>query len=86
MGARIYESMTKVQTATGWTVRVWREEEDFASCFGARNDIVATVRDNDASPESIRAALEGMERGSDISAIEVLDRYGNGGIVYPDWP
>jgi len=86
MGERIYESISEELTETGWRVRVWRQEQSFNDCFGSRSDIIEVIRGNCENPEAIRAALEAMERASDISAIEIKDRRGNGGVIYPSWP
>lgn len=86
MSERIYESISEELTETGWRVRVWRQEASFADCFGSRSDIIETVRANCESPETIRAALEGMDRAGDINAIEIKDRRNNGAVLYPAWP
>lgn len=78
------ESMTQVQTATGFTVRVWRKEESLAAAIAGaeRNAIVEAVRTNDANPQTIVEAVTAL---GDIEAVEVLDRFKNGVVHYPDW-
>lgn len=89
MPNRIYESMTSVVTATGWTVRVWWTSESFEVCFGEgsmHTAIIETVRANASNAESIRAAIEAIEGASvSLAAFEIKDAYGNGAVIYPDW-
>lgn len=86
MGARVTESITQVVTATGWTVRVWWKRAAFEDCF-EHTVVTETVRDNAASPETIRAALEALEGAEEnLAAFQIADRFGNGAVIYPNWP
>lgn len=80
----VYESMTKIQVETGFTVRVWRLAESLEAAMSAdRNDIVDAAKANCASPIAIINAVSALPNVSDV---EVLDRFGNGIIYYPEWP
>lgn len=86
MPNRVTESITKVVTSTGWTVRVWWKQEAFEDCFASHTTITECVRANANNPETIRAALEALEgAGDNLAAFEIKDRYENGAVVYPNW-
>lgn len=98
MGVRIYESMTRVTLYTqepalrrGWTpvykgcVRVWRGEETLeAAAAPDRRDIYAVIEKlgPDAGALAMIAAIERLPR---VAAVEVLDEFGNGALLYPNW-
>jgi len=75
---RIMESMTRVET-TNYVVRVWRNEPDLLP--KANDDIVRAL----AGLEERRDIIEALEALPEVVAIEVLDRQGNGVLLYPDW-
>jgi hypothetical protein len=81
--ANAFESITKVITHTGYTVRVWSEEEAEGAYDATHNAITELVRDNAANPSEIATAIRTLENWA---AYEVIDRYGNGRVVYREWP
>lgn len=87
MPNRVYESRTTVVTETGWKVRTWWTTQSFEACFdGAiHTAITEAVRANCANAEAIRAALEGLDDAINLAAFEIVDRFDNGAVVYPDW-
>lgn len=77
---RQYESMTKVVKGD-LVVRVWRTEKSFTG--GENHDIKAAINRVDvASKLGISIALDNLPN---IAAYEILDKDGNGALVYPDW-
>lgn len=86
---RVIESITECKTATGWSVRVWWKRATFEDCFvaGVHTPIIEAIRANAANPETIRAAVEGLEGAAEnLADIEIKDARGNGACIYPDWP
>ena len=81
--AEAYESMTKVVTDTQWTVRVWCTESAEGPYDTRHSAVTNTVRDNAADRDSIATAVRTIE---DWSAYEIIDRFGNGRVVYATWP
>lgn len=75
---RIMESMTRIEK-TNYIVRVWRKEESLRPCDNA--DIIRAT----AGIEERTDLIEAIEALPRVEAIEVLDRFGNGVILYPDW-
>jgi len=76
---RQYESMTKV-VKDHLIVRVWRTEQEFTT--GNNSDIKAAIVLANADPQSISEILDTFPN---IAAYEILDKDGNGALVYPDW-
>ena len=83
MKNREFESLTQVQIPGGGSCRVWRTEASWeAALIPDRNDILRVVKDNWPSPLALGLALEALPR---VSAIAIVDRFGNGATLYPDW-
>jgi uncharacterized protein (DUF2141 family) len=76
---RQYESMTKVVKGD-LVVRVWRTETEFTS--GNNYDIKQALVLASPNHNSISTVLDGLPN---IAAYEILDKDGNGALVYPDW-
>ena len=76
---RQYESMTKV-VKDRLIVRVWRTEQEFTT--GNNSDIYSAVVLANDDPQSISEILDTFPN---IAAYEILDKDGNGALVYPDW-
>jgi len=85
---RVYELMRKV-SAGPLTIRLWIEADD-AMCEHLEENAdelalcAATLADEDDPPMLLAEKLANTLRG--LSAVEVLDEHGNGGLVYPEWP
>ena len=79
MKNRQYESMTKV-VKDRLIVRVWRTEQEFTT--GNNSDIYSAVVLANDDPQSISEILDTFPN---IAAYEILDKDGNGALVYPDW-
>ena len=82
--AEAYESITTVVTETGLTARVWATEESEAAYAATHTVVTDAVRDNAASVDTIVAAIRANV--SNWAAYEVTDRFGNGRVVYREWP
>jgi hypothetical protein len=76
---RQYESMTKVVKGD-LVVRVWRTETSFTG--GENHDIIVAINKTDEDYHALSIALDSLP---DIAAYEILDKNGNGALVYPDW-
>lgn len=80
--------------ATGWTMRVWREEK-LSSYTPGRFDPGRTRIDDDihgviqrfvqmpVAPLEIAEAVLALDR---VNAVEVIDMAGFGEVLYKDWP
>jgi hypothetical protein len=85
---RVYELMRKV-SAGPLTIRLWIEADD-GPCEHLEEQAdelalcAATLADEDDPPLMLAEKLANLLRG--LSAVEVLDEHGNGGLVYPEWP
>lgn len=85
---RVYELMRKV-SAGPLTIRLWIEADD-GLCEHLEEHAdelalcAATLADEDDPPMLLAEKLANTLNG--LSAVEVLDQHGNGGLVYPDWP
>lgn len=71
--------MTKVVKGN-LTIRVWRTESDFGP--KDNNDIKVALTLVDEDYGLISNAIDALPN---IAAYEVLDKEGNGSLVYPDW-
>lgn len=78
MVVRLYESMTRVEVE-GFVVRVWRSEKVFT--LGPSEGVLSALK-TVTTPEEIILVLDKL---TGIEAYEILDHWGNGGLVYPDW-
>lgn len=81
--ANAFESITKIITHTGFIVRVWSTEESEGAYDATHNALTELVRDNADSPADIATAIRTRETWA---AYEIIDRYGNGRVVYRSWP
>jgi len=79
MKNRQYESMTKA-VKDRLIVRVWRTEQEFTT--GNNSDIYSAIVLANDDPQSISEILDTFPN---IAAYEILDKDGNGALVYPDW-
>jgi len=79
----MYESMHKFVLGY-FTVRVWREEESQESAYprGALDPAMSSACDLE-DRAAVSACFEKCER---VTAVEVLDCDGCGGVVYIVWP
>ena len=90
MKNRVYESMTRVVMGQ-FTVRVWCIEKEISYegtfidyellKFGPRQEIMDAI----AGLYTAQDISEALDKFPRVSAYEILDRNGNGAIVYPDW-
>jgi len=86
---RQYESMTRVMVYRAqhhFAVRVWRSTLAFTS--GPDEEVVSTVKGVAYHPKAedmVEALSKAIDSLSGVAAYEILDGYGNGAIVYPDW-
>lgn len=82
---RIYESMTRIKHYD-CTVRVWCREDKFLPV--PRYDIISRVKEIPkayAFGDQAEVIAQVLDTFPDVSAYEILDDLGNGGIVYVDW-
>lgn len=83
---RVLETMTRVEI-DNFIVRVWRTSDRFN--LGDSNiDIVDTINSFSAMPkttENMYLLLSKIEELPNIAAAEILDKNGNGVLLYPDW-
>ena len=78
-----YESMWRGCTRL-FNIRVWKAQADLQNLKPDNFDKV--VRDLDVRWASIHEIAETLAAMEDVNAVEVLDRHGNGVVVYKDWP
>lgn len=79
MKNRQYESMTKVVKGD-FVVRVWRTEQSFTTGDNADIKVALALAEDD-----YRAISYILDDLPNIAAYEILDKEGNGALVYPDW-
>lgn len=79
----MFESMHKF-SLYHFVVRVWREEES-QERFYPRGDLAdaASQAADIADPTMVSRCFGKCER---VTAVEVLDHHGNGGVAYTVWP
>jgi hypothetical protein len=78
----VYETMTRYATGK-WIIRVWREEPEYHT--GPDKEVLAILERTvwrGSTPEAITHYLGELPR---VSAVEIVDSRGNGGLFYPDW-
>jgi len=84
---RVYEIMRKI-SAGRLTIRLWISADGPCEECEAHADEIAlcaaTLADEDDDPIVLAEKLADTLKS--ISAVEVLDDSGNGGLVYPEWP
>jgi hypothetical protein len=81
----MFESMHKFVLEKHFVVRVWREEEKMESPFYPWGDLESAA--HSANKLQDRAAISAcFEKCERVTAVEVLDQYGNGSVVYTVWP
>lgn len=81
--AEAYESITDVTTATGFKVRVWYTEAAEGDYDARHNTLTELIRAADGSKASIATAIRTTP---DWAAYEIKDVFGNGRVVYSEWP
>lgn len=74
---RQYESMTRI-IVDQWTVRVWFTEYELT--HGPNYHVIAAV-----TSAPVGGIAEALDKISGVAAYEILDKDGNGAVVYPDW-
>lgn len=80
----VRESMTRVES-DGFTIRVWRDEslrEDIQDRARVREQIFGSMKMglNTSGTAQVIMQLTG------VSAVEILDRNGDGEVWYANWP
>lgn len=85
---RVYELMRRVSVGQ-LTIRLWIEgDAGTCECCEENADelalCAATLADEEDEPMVLAEKLANTLRN--LSAVEVVDANGNGGLVYPDWP
>ena len=82
-GSPMFESMHKFYCRE-LTIRVWREEETLLSTY-ERGDLIDALRVAHGTSDlaSVSLAFHRCER---VTAVEVLDKNGNGSVTYTVWP
>jgi hypothetical protein len=88
---RVIESMTQiVDRHGGFRVRVWRQEDSLRSVYN-NEDILEKVQSWTEFKKTIGGWFSHeladfilkMER---VNAVEVVDKFGNGIVLYSEWP
>ena len=79
---RQIESMTKFR-AGPYTVRVWRSAETLAQ---AEAQSFSFDTPNSISGATAADIAEQMAGVKGVAAVEVVDDFGCGVLIYPDWP
>lgn len=82
--AEAYESITKFITEAGLIVRVWATEESETTYNATHTAVTDAIRDHDDTAATIATAIR--ENVSNWAAYEIADRFGNGRVVYREWP
>jgi len=85
----LIESMTKVTVNPNLIIRVWREEEsgDFESSqMEVREIILNHIGSGNPIFSFLSLAKDIISLIKRINAIEILDKNGNGCVVYVNWP
>jgi hypothetical protein len=81
---RVIESMTKAALWDDLIIRVWRNENELRDNYD-NSDIYRVLQElAPYKPKSdlIASTISNLER---VSAVEILNRHGNGILIYPDW-
>lgn len=81
--AESYESMTRVVTETGFIARVWHDEVSEGDYDSRHNAVTELIRAHSDTKASIATAIRTLPAWA---AYEIVDRFGNGRVVYKDWP
>lgn len=83
------ESMTRIELPFGRIMRIWRDETENGIDFKIANlDVtIATERyltdNNIFDGNELLKIIAAMPR---VSAVELIDSYGNGTVIYVTWP
>lgn len=81
--AEAYESITEVQTETGWAVRVWSAQDAEGDYDTTHNAVTELIRAHATDRASIATAVRTR---ANWAAYQISDKYGNGRVVYREWP
>jgi len=81
--AEEYESMTRVVTESELVARVWCAEQTETNYDTRHNAVTELIRANAASRETLATAIRTIDAWS---AYEIIDKFGNGRVVYREWP
>lgn len=81
---RQLESMTRLQIG-GLRARIWRTESDLAHVNNEDLQDLGLELNARWEPPEINDVAERLAALDRVSAVEVLDYYGNGVLIYPDW-
>lgn len=78
---RVHETMTRAWVGLR-TVRVWTSAKGFE--YGPNPAVLNALTPlHDNTPPHVIAKV--LDELPDVSAFEILDESGHGGVVYPDW-
>lgn len=78
----IRESMTKIVTKEGHTIRIWRQEFRYD-----RIDRTRLLEDvQKITTDDLWATIQRIAKLPNVNAVEGLMEDGNGEILYNDWP
>lgn len=82
----VVESMTTIQRL-GVTIRIWRDEKQLLPEYKDNEEMKqhgeGLIEQKMPFDGIVRVMVNKFKR---INAIEVKDEYGNGPVVYPEWP
>lgn len=83
----LIESMTRIEMRKpNVVIRVWRQEESFDTMnrHSTQGDVMNALSATELNGfNEIASAVLALER---VNAVEVLDQYGDGVVLYKDWP
>lgn len=81
----VIESMTRFE-CLNFNVRVWREENDLEYDNRDLQKIVKAYETTDWGGYGMRLMIESITGLPRVNAVEVLQKNGDGFVIYPDWP
>jgi hypothetical protein len=89
----LVESMTKILAASGYVIRVWREQSDIQDEYNNTDLYTAVYRHQaknaqDGNSICIKPTVlikELLELGR-VNAVEIVDKGGVGVVAYKNWP
>lgn len=85
MANRVCERMIKFD-GKYITCRVWvTANQDFQVNVNEINAVMSTFRLTQATEDNMKMIICEIEKLKNIAAAEVLDKNGNGLLLYPDW-
>lgn len=85
MPNRVCEQMVRF-AGNNLIIRVWvTANQNFDVETKTLRDLMETFKLTQATPENMRMVICEIEKLDNIAAAEVLDRNGDGLLLYPDW-